>query len=303
MNPARFRWGIFFILAGLLLILSNFRYLDWWVWEEILSLWPLLLIAIGVEKIFSNSKVQFIAYLSPVILAIIVLWVAFSGFPDSNLKRSGDAYRYNLEMDPQYKSLTIDFAMDDADLSIRNTSTDDLIRCRFGSQGGNPETEMSESGGEVSLNFEEGNNHGGWININHGRRRSSNRWTASVNNTVPLTLKCSGDNSDMRIDCRELKLQELSVDSDDGDISISIGTLEQIVKVSLEGESADYSMFVPAGAGIRVTGADGYINRRFERIGLIKDGDDFITEGYDTLTPKIELEMSQDITQFSLDYQ
>ena len=69
-----------FILVGTLLLLNNVGRLDWWVWNDILSLWPLLLIAIGIEKIFQNTRLSFISYLSTVALVAVVLWAAIGSF-------------------------------------------------------------------------------------------------------------------------------------------------------------------------------------------------------------------------------
>ncbi|MCK5125042.1 MAG: hypothetical protein KAR42_02195 [candidate division Zixibacteria bacterium] len=300
MNPARFRWGIFFIVAGLLLILSNFDYIDWRTGSDLFSLWPLILIAIGIEKIFAQSKMKIIAYLSPVLLGCIVIFVAVSGFSDSNLTRSGNAYRYNVGMETGYKSFELDFAMDDADLTVRGASSNDLIRCRFGGNGGDPETDMEVFGETVKLRIEE-TSRNSWIHFKQGRR-SGYRWSTSVSNSIPLSLKCTGDKSDMRLDCRELMLESLDVDSDEGDISISIGGLMDLVKIELNGDDADYTITIPRGSGVKVTGADDIIYRRFRKIGLEDNGDSYMTVGYDTLNPKIELNMSNDISQFSLDY-
>ena len=54
MNPARFRWGILFILVGVLLLLNNIGQLSWDVWVDIANLWPLILIAIGVSLLINR---------------------------------------------------------------------------------------------------------------------------------------------------------------------------------------------------------------------------------------------------------
>lgn len=301
MNPARFRWGILFILAGVLLILHNFRLMDWWAWEKILSLWPLILIAIGVEKIFARTKIQFISYLAPVALAAIVIFVAVNGNLDDNFRRIGNTYRYNLEMKPGYKSLTLDFALDDKDLSVGGAKDGDLVRCRFGSNGSDPDVRVEENDGDVNLRFEEDDHTVVWFGT-RSYHRFSNRWSARINNSIPMNLNCSGDKSDMRIDGRDLDIRKLKIDSDDGDINLSIGSLAESVKVILRGDEADFTMLVPKNAGIKVVGADESLNRRFEKIGFIESPDGYISEGYDSLSPKIELDMSGDISQFSLDF-
>ena len=54
MTPARFRWGLILILIGGLIFLENLNYLNHGFWIDLLIYSPFLLIAIGIEKIFTR---------------------------------------------------------------------------------------------------------------------------------------------------------------------------------------------------------------------------------------------------------
>ena len=303
MNPARFRWGVLFILVGGLLLLNNTDVLDWWVWGDIVSLWPLILIAIGVEKICTKTRFQFIAYLAPVILAVVVVWVAFEGVGTDGgrlIHRSGN-YRYTLDMEPGVKEIKAVFDLDDTDVRLRDTRAD-LFRARSSGWRATPDVEYTKNNGvaEIDVSPRVGRLPD-WIRIEGWR--GSQEWELYVSDEVPIVLKCTGDQSDMNLECRELRLKDLTVDSRKGEIRMQIGSLLDQVAVKLEGDEADFRLTVPRRSGVRVSGGGESMAHLFERVGLTRSGNYFITAGYDTLTPKINLDLSPEISRFSLEYE
>ena len=56
MSPARFRWGAILIQIGILWLLKNFDVITTDFWEDLLLYFPIILIAVGVEKIFTKSR-------------------------------------------------------------------------------------------------------------------------------------------------------------------------------------------------------------------------------------------------------
>ena len=95
-------------------------------------------------------------------------------------------------MNPEYKSLTLDFALDNKDLSVGGAEDGDLVRCRFGSNGSDPDVRVEENDGDVNLRFEEDDNTVVWFGT-RSYHRFSNRWSARINNSIPMNLNCSGD--------------------------------------------------------------------------------------------------------------
>jgi len=63
------RWGIIWIGIGLFFLAINLELLDSLVFPRLFSLWPILLVAIGVELIFRRTRLYFLALLSPLLIA------------------------------------------------------------------------------------------------------------------------------------------------------------------------------------------------------------------------------------------
>jgi hypothetical protein len=293
MNPARFRWGVLFILAGVLLLLNNMDRLDWWVWADILNLWPLLLIAIGVEKIFTRTKAELVAYLPSLALAGIIIWVAAGGVNSADtIGRHSDA-----GAGAKVNALVARIDMKDHNLHLGGT-TGDLYRARYGGRRYAPEIDYSTDGTNGNLRITD-RNRWRWIHIGN---RLSDALDVDLTDVTPIRLTCEGDAAEMRLDCRDLKLEELTVSSDGGRIRIMIGDAVDRTKISLRGPDADFRLTVPPRCGLRVQSGNAEIARFLNRIGLEGSGSTFTAAGYDTLTPKIDLDLSPDITQLAIEY-
>jgi hypothetical protein len=71
MKASKLSGALLLISLGGVLLLNNLGYVPWQVWGKILWLWPLILIAWGIEKLFKHSSLSVLAYLSPL---LILLW-------------------------------------------------------------------------------------------------------------------------------------------------------------------------------------------------------------------------------------
>lgn len=70
MSIARFFKGLVIILVGIILLLNNLSILEWSVWFNLLKLWPLLLISLGISFIFRTR----LSWLGPLLLLLGVIF-------------------------------------------------------------------------------------------------------------------------------------------------------------------------------------------------------------------------------------
>ena len=287
-----------FILVGVLLLLNNIGRMEWWVWGDILALWPLILIAIGIEKIFQNTKLVFISYLSTVALVAVVIWASLGSVGLGHCWFSfGGQTRYEIDTDENISRISTVINMDDDDLYLK-AGNRYLFASRYEGFGRSPEVDYNIDDDVARFEITERD---GWpIVINHGG--TTNDLEISFSEQLPITLNCSGDDSDMKLDFRKLKLENLTVDSEDGRIRILIGDRVGNVKLALEGDDADFRLQFPENSGVRVFNTDKNIERYLKRIGMVESDRYFETEGYDSLTPRIDIELSGDLSRLSIRY-
>ena len=67
-SPRSLRWGLTFIAAGLFWLLIRLDVISAEVFLYALTLWPLWLIAIGIEMIFKRGNLRALGYISPALM-------------------------------------------------------------------------------------------------------------------------------------------------------------------------------------------------------------------------------------------
>jgi cell wall-active antibiotic response 4TMS protein YvqF len=67
--------GVTLICIGIVLLLNTLGYVGWSVWFELLKLWPLLLVSMGLRWIFVNTRAHVLCLTGPVLVALAIFWV------------------------------------------------------------------------------------------------------------------------------------------------------------------------------------------------------------------------------------
>ncbi len=298
MTPARFRWGTILITLGVLLLLRNFDAINDDVWLELLVFFPIVLIAIGVEKIFTKSRLQLIAYATSVALMGVAFWVAGESHSSGGQGSYFESTSHNIEYDQSIRVLKADLRLNNTALTIRDCS-DDLVSAKFDRFTRKPAVTYQVAGdtAEITYRARKANYLGGAIRIDAGTDQD---WYVSFSKDTPLDLTCQAEETDMHMNLSTTPVRRLSVDADETSVYIKLSDLVPEVSVKVFGDDASLRLRVPEGIGLRISG-DEYLSY-LTRIGLIEYDDDLVSEGYDTASTKIDVELDDRLSSFSLDY-
>jgi len=298
MTPARFRWGIILIQLGILLILRNTGVINDNFWADLLVYAPILLIAIGVEKIFTKSRLQFISYLTTVCLFLGGFFIAYYGSYGGEATNFFSESTFSQEYEPTIKKTSVVLNLDKTDLTIRD-SGDDLVYGHFDKFTRKPRIRHSIEGDEFKVEFTSrfGDFLNGVIKIN---TRDPQDWYMKFAENVPLDMECYGENSEIHLNLSTTPLERLKIDADDASIYIKLGDLIPRVRVNIKGDETDLRLRVPGSAGLKIVGDD--YRSYLMRLGFHKSDDGFVNEGYDTLDKKFEIELDKNLSSFSVDF-
>ncbi len=299
MTPARFRWGLILILIGLLLLFRNMEVLNDNFWGDLLIWFPVVLIAVGLEKIFANTRVKIISYLTSVALFGAGLLIAFAGsYGGSDSSFFSEAtFELPDRRDIQYLRTSLD--VDATDLTIRD-SGDKLIYGRFDRFTRKPEIEQEfiDDTAIVQLSSRASGSYlGGAIKIETGE---SQDWFLQFSERVPLELECSGRSADLHLNLSTTPLKRLNLKTEDARIYLKLGDLVPLVKVSILGEDSNLRLRVPKTVGVLISGRD--YETYLGRLGFKEMDGLFISEGFDTLENRIEVELDDRLKSFSVDF-
>lgn len=86
--------GTFLIAIGTVLLLNTLGRLGWGVWFDLIRLWPVLLIALGVRLIFVRTRLHLLCLIGPTLIALSTIAVVL------NHDRQHDAWAASLHEAP-----------------------------------------------------------------------------------------------------------------------------------------------------------------------------------------------------------
>lgn len=300
MTPARFRWGLMFISIGTAILLTNADVIGYDYWMELFSLWPIILIAIGVEKVFSKGNLKFISYLAPFLMVGTMVYVGFvtdSGWCDEGTYTSS---RWSETIDESVVLLDAQIDHYSNDLRIGN-SYSDMVKARFDRYSRRPKIEYFESDSIAKLDIKHRRGGPGRI-IVFNRHRFDRDWQLSFNGTTPLNLTCLGDASNVDLNLKSVPIQELTVDNDEGDISLEIGKLVSEVDANIKGDDVSFRLRAPKGCGLRFDISEANYIDFLEPLNLTKIENYYISENYDSSEVKIKLTFDDLVRRISVSY-
>ena len=299
MTPARFRWGMLLIQIGILILLQNNNIISENTWENLFVYFPLVLIAVGIEKIFTKSKLQFISYLTTIALFFggfaIAVVVSNSAFHNDNFFTDSI---YKEELDPDVQMIRANLILDGNNLTIRDSGPE-LILAEFDEFSKKPEilSSVDDNIANISMTARENTFFGGAVKINND---NVDDWYIQFSEETPLELECTGQDNDIHLNFLNTLLRKLSLITDNTNIYLKIGSQEPLVQINVEGEDSKLRLRVPEKSGLKIISHD---DSYFQKLGFLKTDDgNFESQNYKTATEQIELELDDNLVSFSLDY-
>jgi hypothetical protein len=274
------------IVVGVLLLLDNLNVMEV-DWGEVLKLWPLLLVAIGLEIIFGRRISAGTVLILVIILVVGGLALWWSDVLDSGNRTTEQviwpmdgAERAQVELDVGVGKLELVGSDDMSNLLIADL---DLA----------PGVEVSH-GVSVSGDVAQGSivAEGDFVWQPFFGEDGSN-WDVRLNEGLRWELDASSAFGDVKLDLTNLRIDSLQLDSVAGSIDVSMPE-RGAVRAKIDGGAGDVRVTIPSGAQarIRVDQAIGDVNvsRRFEQ-----RGEYYETEGFTSAESFILLEIDHAI--------
>lgn len=253
MAVGRIRTGVILILIGVLFLLNTTGVLDIGVWESIAVLWPLLLIAIGIEKIFmATQTLKPLAFLSPLIIVATVAYAVVAspggGFTfssdDDSSQQSSD---WSVSGDPGVTAMDVNMDFGGGRIKVRGgAETGKLLEGQFYHRGKRPEVTSEETGNTMQVTLKRRSS-----TIGIGQR-DRERWIVKLDETIPVNLSLDAGGAQVRLDLADIVLNKLDIETGAADVDLILGAKSPEVHCNVSCGAASIDMVIPAGAGLRV---------------------------------------------------
>jgi hypothetical protein len=300
MRISRIRNGAILISVGLVLLLNNLDYVDWSVWFSILSLWPVLLIAIGIEKLFAKTALSFLALLSPVLLLIAILGPAYFYLTQAEEPDfSRNTYNWEKKLELPYKKgyASIDYKAGRLEI---NSSPDKLITAELDYWRRKPISvyNYSEPDSIVRLNLKDIDRF--WKTGFKSSFKKSRDWNISLSDKIPWELEIESAAMSGDFDLSELNLENLSIELDASSFKLKLGDKAKSLKASIDTDVSKLELLLPKSAGLQIENRASLSSTEFSNISLNRERKRIWTHNYDTAPFKIEIHLKGAISRLKI---
>lgn len=318
-NRGFLAWGVFLLIVGAIPLAVRAGYLTEDQIRNVGSLWPLILIGIGVGILLARTRYAFVGgILVAATFGVIVGGVLSGGVEGLGAGACGPGGGNMTAFETREGPLTestgsVDLHMNCGDVTLAVGAGNTWRIEGEGRDGQGPSVNADND----SLRISSHDGGRGWFD----GLNDSEIWRVTLPESVRLDfsmdLNAGGSTLDLggaSIDRFDLTLNAGSVTLDMGSVSeigdfeidLNAGALELTVpNVSFEGSigvnAGSVSLCTPPGSALRLTTAESIVAAYdYDDQGLVKDGSTWETPGFDTAAVKIELDTRANAGSFSL---
>jgi hypothetical protein len=305
-------WGTLILLIGATLLGVNLGYVNAGVWENLMKLWPVLLIIWGLNIVFRHTYLQFFSYLSPLLLIGAFAYAVttapytdssgdfiFPGifFNDSQITNAAD-YNYKFADDkknPEVKSVDVKLELGASKLELGPAPPETFAIVDISSNAGSPNVTFKLEGSVLKLYGASASSR----NIRH----SKDDWTVTLPPNYPTAIDVDSGAADCKLDLRQFNLTSLSVDAGASSLTLSLPAPAATYTVSVSSGASSIKFKLPTGAPIQIRSDSAVTSANFKGAGLVKDGDYWRSAGFDPSKPFVDVEVSAGASSLNLSFE
>ena len=284
--------GIFFLLSNLGIINLNF-------WDVAWRLWPIALIAIGLDLLIGRRSIW-----SSLVVLLVTVGVLAAGFfwLVTNEGLSGGAVTDTISQalsGAESAEVTIDFAVGRATLGALPAGADELVA---GTIRRPDEIRLEQSfnvDGDVARYHlsTRGSVRSGPLPF-FGQTGDNWRWDLQLNRDVPMRLVLNTGVGATTLDLRQLALERLTVDTGVGETRVMLPGEGQL-DVRISGGVGELTVELPEGVPARIRVETGLGSSNIEG-DFERDGDVYVSPNYDDALDRIDLVLSAGVGQVNV---
>ncbi len=310
MRASKISWGLIFIFAGTIFLLENYGIIDF-NWSHVWRFWPLILIIMGLNIIFSRSESKagnLVVVLTTVFALGFITYLNLDAHKntDSNLGYNIDSDDeesnagknvqsfYNEDYDDKFKTATLNINGGASTFSIRSGS-DNLFESSTQKNGTRYYLRKTYTDSTVVLNFNSKNKN---KSFDFDDTDLSN--VAMKIHLMPLwDINLNMGAGKAEFDLSDNRVKEINIKGGAADFEIKIGSLYNNVDLSAETGIAKVSILIPTESGCKIITKTGLSSKDFPGFTKSDDGT-FTSPNYSSTSNKIMINLKGGLSDFEV---
>jgi len=303
MKTRHFLGGLIIILIGLILLANNFGILSWGIWYHLIRLWPLILIAVGLDLILKTVSLPYLRILPPLLIIAVICLVICLYHSQGNrfyyfFGKNTQSIELSQPLLPSIKKANINLRFKAGKLKIREGSTKNLASGNFTIPLEiMPWMKYRELNGEGFLEIGEKEKEREYLFTRWNR---AHFWDIKLNSTIPLSLKISAGASDNDLNLSSLKIVEFDLDVGASNSRIRFGNITSI-KARVSGGASKIKILIPHSMGVKIRTDAGLTSNNLDALGFKKSENIYLSNNYPTAEKQLKLDLDADASALKLE--
>lgn len=284
---------------GVVFLLNNLGYLGWGVWETILRLWPVLLIAVGLEILLGQRFAWGSAVAVLIVLGVAGLMVLFSGISHF----TGERLAEGLPMASQTiteslngaKSAEVEIEAGVGELTLG--ALEDKAKLIEGTIPRGDGVEVyrdSRREGDKAF-FALHSRRQNFFRDMHGRH-SDWAWDLNLNRQIPMQIRINTGVGLTQLDFSRIRATEVEVKTGVGKTTLTLPSAG-LVRARCEGGIGEIEIRIPQGmaAHIQASNGIGVVEVNGRRLNGV-----YVSPGYEGAKDRVDLEVKGGIGKIAI---
>lgn len=260
---------------------------------EIIRLWPLSLVIVGLEMFLRGTgrRAPWWVGAGAVFAATLVLWLVPGAGPGYGA--GGDVSgAISVTTGPQEPdaALVVELSVGALELTLDGQNQNNVTVDYVG-----VEPRLEEEGAEVVIVGRE--SHWGGCGRIGGHEAS---WDVHLPLGRPTELRINAGAAEIAADLTGLDLTRLDIDAGAADIVVRLPAREGETEVEFDTGASDITIDVPPGVAVKLTSDSALSSTHFEGLELVKRGDALATHDFDTAGARVVIDIDSAISDITV---
>ncbi len=313
MNKEKLSWGLILLFIGGVLLLDNLNVIDFY-WRSVLSMWPVILIIIGVNLLVPKRGIGNV--ISIVVTVAALAFLAFRGtFPPNDNwwrfdnkgwkaeKRISSHGSTNREKSSGVFTHAYDPTITTAHLHIKGGAveyeiegpTDDLFHAEATSSIGAHQLETTTNGSNANLTFSMRDTEKGNWNMHGDENRAEMRLNRSPIWYISLNMGAGT----AAFDLTPYKVASLNFNGGAASFEAKMGMPLDETTITAESGVASVEIEIPRAAACKIVVKSGLSSKDFPGFNKQEDGS-YTTDGYEGASARFLVNLKGGLSSFTV---
>jgi hypothetical protein len=319
-QPKNFIWGIFWIIVGLIVLAFNLDWIhfSWFAFDSLLTLWPLLLVALGLLYIFNRQNTAAITITLLLLVVALPLYLVRRQVNkiEDKVERFGDNFdnnwEYNADDDEdddsadtskvsgksQVFTAGLEKNTQTAELELKagagkfeiEGTTDELFKGTAQSDFARYALKSSTEGNTAKLTFSmkgsSKHKDGGHIDFD---KNHQNEAKIALNTKPEWNLDINLGAGKGSFDLSQYKIKDLEINTGAAAVDVKLGATVEKTKVDIKVGVGEINVEVPESVGCRIEGDTFLADTKF--VGFVDRDGYHETSNYEKASKKIVIKI------------